>query len=111
MLARAARPSGRPWVGNGAVDRIAWAVATVARYVPGASCLTQAFATQIILARAGEISDLRIGVTRNGAGQVRAHAWLESHDRIVIGAPVGPDVVPLPGLHGTRLEVVAPTPR
>src|SRR5687768_9111017 len=42
---------------------IASAVRRSSHYVPAASCLTQALATQILLARRGQISSLRIGVT------------------------------------------------
>src|SRR5436189_193345 len=34
-------------------DRIAWSAASVARFVPKASCLTQALATEVLLRRAG----------------------------------------------------------
>lgn len=103
VLARAARPIGTERLGVTGVDRIAWAVSAVARVVVGTGCLTQALAAQILLARAGQASDLRIGVARNEGRQVRAHAWLESRGRIVIGAPLASDLIPLP-LHGSRYE-------
>lgn len=66
------------------VDNRAWAVSAVSRYVPGATCLTQALALQVLLARSGGASELRIGVSRGEEG-FGAHAWLVCDGRIVIG--------------------------
>lgn len=60
-------------------------VRRVSRYVPGASCLTQALAAQVLLARRGEFANLRIGVTRDDKGEFRAHAWIESNGKIILG--------------------------
>ena len=68
-------------------DRIAWAVAVASGYVPKATCLTQALAVQALLGRDGFSADLRIGVTRSGDGRLEAHAWIESHGRVLVGAP------------------------
>ena len=62
-----------------------WAIRHAARLVPGASCLTQALAAQIMLARSGYGASLRVGVARTTAGNIRAHAWLTSGDFIIIG--------------------------
>jgi Transglutaminase-like superfamily len=67
------------------IDKIAWAVAVASRYVPAATCLTQALAGQILLAHYGEAALLRIGVAKNEAGKLEAHAWVESRGRVVIG--------------------------
>ena len=72
-------------VNSATVGRIAWAVAVVSRYIPGARCLAQALATQVLLGRRGCRSKLCIGVARNQQGQLSAHAWVESQGRIVIG--------------------------
>lgn len=69
----------------GAPDRVRWAVARAARPVPGATCLTQALAAQLLLARAGYPSALRMGV-RMRDGILEAHAWLEDGARVVYGA-------------------------
>jgi len=64
----------------------AWAVSTASRVVPGATCLTRAMATRVMLARHGCPSSLHLGVrkhTRTGFG---AHAWVESRGRVIIGA-------------------------
>ena len=69
----------------GELRRVAWAVRNAARLVPRASCLTQALAGQLILARRGKSSQVRIGVARDEKGRFVAHAWLVSEDRIVLG--------------------------
>jgi hypothetical protein len=66
------------------VRRVASSVRRASRYVPAASCLTQALATQILLARRGQISSLQIGVTKSD-GEFKAHAWVESEGKIIIG--------------------------
>jgi type II secretory pathway component PulM len=67
---------------------IARAVRSASRRVPSASCLTQALATQVLLARAGHASELRIGVAREegeeGEGLL-AHAWVEVAGQVLIG--------------------------
>lgn len=65
--------------------RIAWAVTTAARFVPKATCLTQALAAQRLLRAAGHPSTIRIGVAREDDGRFLAHAWLMSGDHVVIG--------------------------
>lgn len=65
--------------------RIAWAVSATARRVPAASCLTQALAAMILLARHGYPATLRVGVARGEQGQLRAHAWVDSDGRTLIG--------------------------
>ncbi|MDX8510734.1 lasso peptide biosynthesis B2 protein [Mesorhizobium captivum] len=67
--------------------RVAWGVAAAARFVPGASCLTQALAGHYLLARQGHASKIRIGIDRNSA-ELNAHAWLISGDRIVLGGSI-----------------------
>jgi len=69
------------------VERTLWAVRTVSRSVPGATCLTQALAAQAMLARIGIETQLRLGVMRNSdSGEFRAHAWVErGPGRIIIG--------------------------
>ncbi len=67
-----------------APGRLAWAVETTARSIPKASCLTQALAAQIMLERAGEHPELKIGVATD-KGSFEAHAWLELHGRPLVG--------------------------
>ena len=85
------------------VERVPWAVAVAAAYVPDATCLVQALAGQILFARYGEESKLHIGVAREERAGVRAHAWLDHGGRVVIGnSSLGDwtleDFVPLFGL-------------
>ena len=67
------------------VDRVVRAVMTASRYVPAATCLTQALVTKLFLTRLGHEASVRIGVARSEAGELQAHAWVESRGRIVIG--------------------------
>ncbi len=71
---------------DGAIERVAWAVAAASRFVPGTTCLSRALGSQILLAERGVQADLHIGVARNQHG-FRAHAWVKSGDRIVGGEP------------------------
>ena len=64
---------------------ITWGVTTAARYVPRATCLTQALAAQWLFAWFGHPTLLRIGVAKGNDKALRAHAWLESDGRVVVG--------------------------
>jgi hypothetical protein len=65
--------------------RVVWAVETAARYgSPTATCLTQALAAQVLLARRGYPALLHIGVVRS-KNKLQAHAWVESEGEVVIG--------------------------
>lgn len=100
LLARfTSNPVGGGLADEATVERTVWAVTAIARYVPRATCLTQALATQVLLARQGEASELQIGVARDESLGVRAHAWLEHRGRIVIGGASADDFVPLSSLH------------
>lgn len=66
------------------VEEVTKAVSAVSRYVPRATCLTQALALHILLKRAGLQSRIQIGVSKEG-GRFEAHAWVESQHRVVIG--------------------------
>ena len=59
-----------------AVNRLEWAVLAASRFVPQATCLTQALALQRLLARSGYHSSVQIGV-RLADGRFAAHAWVE----------------------------------
>ena len=67
-------------------ERIAWAVAAAGRGIPRATCLVQALAAQVLLARHGHVAQLRIGVARATEG-IAAHAWLERDGEPIFGAP------------------------
>jgi hypothetical protein len=95
---------------NGAsADEIAGAVRRASRFVPHASCLTQALAAQALLRWSGISSGLHIGVAKDDAGRLEAHAWVESNGSIVIGGSGLARYTPLlvltgenPGGPGTR---------
>jgi hypothetical protein len=66
-------------------DRDIWAVTVACRYVPLATCLTQALVTKVLLGRHGHHATVRIGVACSDGGELQAHAWVESNGRVVIG--------------------------
>jgi hypothetical protein len=83
------------------VRRIGWAVRAASRRVPQATCLTQALSAQLLLAREGYASTLRIGVSRQEQIGFAAHAWLEIGGCTLIGGQSAhlyrplPDVLPV----------------
>ena len=64
---------------------IVWAVSVASRYVPSATCLTQAMVTRFLLGCSGHESIVRIGVARTDTGKFQFHAWVESNGNVVIG--------------------------
>jgi hypothetical protein len=66
------------------VERVVNSVRECSRFIPGATCLTQALVTRLLLQSAGVTSELKIGVNKTGA-LFEAHAWVEIGGRIVIG--------------------------
>ncbi len=83
-----------------ATRRIAWAVAAAAARIPRATCLTQALAAQVLLARIGEHADLRLGVARDHSAPALAHAWLEHRGHVLIGGAWLERYMPLPFIDG-----------
>ena len=79
-------------------SRVLWAVVAVTQRIPFASnCLVRAITAQILLARYGYASDLRIGVTKPQDGKcIKAHAWLEKDGKILIGEETDFSWTPLP---------------
>lgn len=67
------------------VQHIVRSVRISSRYVPGATCLTQALASRFLLRISGQASDLKIGVEKDENNRFGAHAWIEVDGRIVIG--------------------------
>ncbi len=98
-----ARITARPF-GPGAsaedTQRVAWAVAAASARIPRATCLTQALAAQVLLARLGEHSDLRLGVARDPGAPALAHAWLEHRGRVLVGDGWLEQYMPLPFIDG-----------
>ena len=97
ILARAADTPIVPWHADcSSSHRVAWAVEAASRHMPGAkACLTQAFAAQVLLARRGYPALLHIGVAKGERGQFRAHAWVESEGKVIIGGLGLEDFTPL----------------
>jgi hypothetical protein len=66
------------------VDRLAWAVRAASRFVPRATCLTQALALHHLLSRAGYCSSVQIGVAKDSRRNFEAHAWVEHDGRTLL---------------------------
>lgn len=66
------------------VARITHAVARIARFVPDASCLTQTISCQAILSWKGIPSIITMGLKKDEAGALKAHAWLTWNDQVVL---------------------------
>ncbi len=65
---------------------VGWALNSAAARVPWRSdCLLQAMAGSMWLDRIGRTYKLNIGVRKNTAGGLEAHAWLTSGDIVVTG--------------------------
>lgn len=67
------------------IDQVVWAIEAARHYVPRATCLPQALATQVMLGRRGYITQLHIGFLRDKDGTLQGHAWIERHGKILIG--------------------------
>jgi hypothetical protein len=68
------------------VERIRWAVLSVARYGPlSFVCFPQALAAHAMLRRRGISSIMHYGVRRSADRRMRAHTWLEVDHRMLLG--------------------------
>ncbi|HMB95838.1 MAG TPA: lasso peptide biosynthesis B2 protein [Tepidisphaeraceae bacterium] len=72
--------------------RIAHDITAMSRYIPGATCLTQALVAQVLLQRDGFSPKMCIGVARGEGGEFKAHAWIELDGRIIVG-DLGPGMI------------------
>ncbi len=70
------------------VEALVWAVSAVSRRIPGCTCLTQAFAAQVLLGRSGHHSTIQIGVAKDEQRRLEAHAWLVFAGRVILGGEV-----------------------
>lgn len=69
------------------VGFIVRAVNLAIRCTPGtAMCLTRALTTQALLDKYGYAYQLRIGVAKDAANQLIAHAWIEYEGHVIMGA-------------------------
>lgn len=67
------------------ISNVTRSVRLCSRYVPHASCLTQALATQTLLRLRGLDSQIKFGVDKDENEKLIAHAWVESDGKIIIG--------------------------
>jgi Transglutaminase-like superfamily len=67
------------------VEELSKAVSGVSRFVPQATCLTQALTLHILLRRRRLESKIHIGVAKTKGGPFESHAWVENEGRVVIG--------------------------
>lgn len=69
-----------------AAQDIGWAVQLMSRHTPWESaCLAQSIAGKFMLKRRGLGSLLALGLRKDEAGKLTAHAWLRSGNEILIG--------------------------
>lgn len=90
MPIRTARPLLRRWTSRSSRDKpdpwlVRYYVRRAANWTPGAQCLVQAIAAQMVLTRAGYQPIIRVGVNREN-GAIGAHAWLLLDNEILLGA-------------------------
>lgn len=103
LLARISRGPTAGTSPNVSPERIAWAVTVASQVVPGSrTCLIRALAVQTLLARAGCPARCHIGVAKDEAGRLEAHAWVESQGSIVIGGGEVSHYTPLVAFEGDR---------
>lgn len=82
----ASRPAARLSRQRYSEEQIAWAVRAAARYVPTANCLPRAIVAKQLLEEQGFAPVLRLGVQRPEELGLKAHAWVETGGRVVVGA-------------------------
>jgi transglutaminase superfamily protein len=67
------------------LEKIVASVKRSSRLVPAATCLPQALVTVALMESAQLDATMRIGVAKNPAGKLEAHAWVESDGKVIIG--------------------------
>ena len=79
-------------------QKVVWAVQAIsARFRIVDNCLVKALVTRILFGRAGIPVDIKIGIAKGTKAPLEAHAWVESHGKIILGESQTP-FVPFPGL-------------
>ena len=69
------------------LSRVAWAVDTASRHVPGVNnCLVRALAARVVLVRRQRDAVLHYGVASSGPDSFEAHAWVECDGVVVVGS-------------------------
>jgi len=66
-------------------EQLIWSITVASRYIPKVTCLSQALTAQLLLQQKGHQAYLHIGVTEAEEGGIRAHAWVESKGKVLIG--------------------------
>jgi hypothetical protein len=75
-----------PAAADAIAREVGWAVRAAAPKTPWKSaCLAQALAGKWMLGRRGLHGTIRLGVAKDADGNLQAHAWLCTGDRIVTG--------------------------
>ena len=64
-------------------DQLVRIVGIASRYVPRATCLSQALTVQLFLKQSGRQARLYIGVNGVERGHLNAHAWVESQGKVL----------------------------
>lgn len=82
FLAAKAETAEPDWI---QLKNIVRSVKFASRFVPFASCLTQALSALVIVKLKGQQAELKIGVAKNAESNFEAHAWLEKDGQILIG--------------------------
>lgn len=67
------------------IEEIVAGIQIASRFVPRATCLTQALVAHRLLTRAGHEAELQIGLGRGEGGFIEAHAWVENRAGPLIG--------------------------
>ena len=73
-------PSNQP-----SAQQVAWAIRVARWIVPGATCLPNALAAQLLLIQHSYPADFKIGVAKNKFGNLEAHAWVTTENGFIIG--------------------------
>lgn len=71
------------------IESIRWSVITASRYTPWQSlCMVQALTAQLLLRLIRVQSTIYLGLAKDEANQLIAHAWLRCGDQIITGGNV-----------------------
>lgn len=82
-------------------ERIVWGVGIASRFMPGTqNCLAQALAARVLLGWQSSPACVCIGVARGEKGELKAHAWVESGGKIILGGDDVSDYASLIALEG-----------
>jgi hypothetical protein len=91
------KPGERALLGDQSPGLIPWAINAMSNRIPGTrTCLIRSLAAKVMFARRGIEARIRLGVGRDDRGSFRAHAWIESEGKIVLGQFDGESYETLP---------------